>query len=83
MALIIFAVVVKVNRKNTNIVGFVFLFGSLFKFLIYFLVLQPFLKENGTVERTVFFFFFLPYALCLILEVYFLIKMLNSQQEAD
>lgn len=83
MALVIFVVLLVVNNRNTSIVGYVFLFGSLFKFLIYFLVLQPLLKVDGQVEKTKFFFFFLPYAICLIVEVILLIKMLNSQQEVD
>ena len=83
MAVLIFAIMVRVNAKNTAIVGFVFLFGSMFKFLVYFTVLQPMLKIDGELPKTKFFFFFLPYAICLVTEVYFLIKMLNSQEEVN
>jgi hypothetical protein len=82
LAVSIFLIIIRVHKVNADIIGYVFLFGSMFKFLIYFVALKPLLIEDGAVEKAKFFFFFLPYLLCLILEVIYLIKMLNNQPKA-
>lgn len=83
MAFVIFLLIVKVQKINTDIVGYVFLFGSMFKFLVYFTIIHPVLKTDGVLEKAKFFFFFIPYAICLILEVLYLIKILNSQSKDE
>lgn len=82
LAVTIFLIILRVQKVNADIIGYVFLFGSMFKFLIYFVALKPLLIEDGAVEKAKFFFFFLPYSLCLIIEVIYLIKMLNNQPKA-
>ena len=65
--------------KKSEILGFIFLFGSLFKFVIYFLVLRPIISESESISKVEFSFFFIPYAICLVIEIYFLVKAVNSQ----
>ena len=67
-----------INRKS-EIPGFIFLFGSLLKFVIYFLVLRPIISETESISKVEFSFFFIPYAICLIIEIYFLVNVLRSQ----
>jgi hypothetical protein len=83
MAFVIFLLIVKVQKINTDIVGYVFLFGSMFKFLVYFTTINPVLKTDGVLEKAKFFFFFIPYTICLVLEVLYLIKILNSQSKDE
>ena len=66
-------------NKKSEILGFIFLFGSLFKFVIYFLVLRPIISETESISKVEFSFFFIPYAICLIIEIYFLVNVLRSQ----
>lgn len=81
LAALIFLIIDKVRHKHLSIIGYVFLGGSLFKFIIYFSIIRPLLKGGHELEKPVFFFFFLPYLICLVIEVLFLIKLLNQKQE--
>lgn len=79
LAVIIFIVIEKLRKTHTSSLGFIFMGGSLFKFLIFFLVFQPIFKADGEMNKAEFFYFFTPYALSLIVEVIFLIKLLNTE----
>lgn len=59
--------------------GFIFFLGSGLKFLVFFLVFYPSYKADGETQTIEFITFFVPYAVCLILEVYYLSKQLNNQ----
>jgi hypothetical protein len=51
--------------------------GSLLKFLIFFIVFYPGYKADGEMDSLEFAAFFVPYAICLILETFFTSKMLH------
>ena len=59
--------------------GFVFMIGSGVKFLLFFLLFYPSYNADDTMETIEFVTFFVPYAICLIVEVTFLSKQLNNQ----
>ena len=65
------------ERKSTNL-GFLFLFGSTLKFVVYFLVFNPLFLEDGTLSKLEFFTFFFPYFICLAVETMALVKLLNE-----
>ena len=48
--------------------GFYFLAGTLVKFIVFFAIALPIFKENGSVSKTEFLSFFIPYLLCLFVE---------------
>ena len=79
IAIAIFKLFTVFINKKSEILGFIFLFGSLFKFVIYFLVLRPIISETESISKVEFSFFFIPYAICLIIEIYFLVNVLRSQ----
>ncbi len=58
--------------------GSIFLMSTGAKFLLFFSVVYPFLKTNGSVKSFSFAAFFIPYAVCLAAEVILAIKLLNS-----
>lgn len=64
-------------------IGFLYLGGSLIKFLVFFLVLYPGFKEDGNIQSSEFAAFFVPYVLSLILETVFVSKMLRSLEQND
>lgn len=66
----------KVESAQT---GFIFLAGSGLKFLVFFIVFYPVYNQDGAMETIEFITFFAPYAVCLILEVFYLSKQLNNQ----
>ena len=79
IAIAIFKLFTVFIDKKSELLGFIFLFGSLFKFVIYFLVLRPIISETESITKVEFSFFFFPYAICLVIEIYFLVKTLHSQ----
>ena len=79
IAIAIFKLFTVFIGKKSELLGFIFLFGSLFKFVIYFLVLRPIISETESTSKVEFSFFFIPYAICLVIEIYFLVKTLHSQ----
>ena len=79
IAIAIFKLFTVFIGKKSELLGFIFLFGSLFKFVIYFLVLRPIISETESISKVEFSFFFIPYAICLVIEIYFLVKTLHSQ----
>ena len=78
LALIIFSVLYWFREKWRDQIGFLFLGGSMLKFLFFFLVFYPFYNTDGNMESLEFTTFFVPYLLCLLLETFFTARMLNS-----
>lgn len=78
MALIVFFVIYIFRNKYRDLLGFFFLGGSLLKFALFFIFLYPSFIADGTLERLEFLIFFVPYGFALVLETYFLVKLLNT-----
>ncbi|MFO7673718.1 MAG: hypothetical protein R6V74_08430 [Lutibacter sp.] len=79
LALVIFSVLVKLKKKHLDLLGFVFMGGSIVKFGVYIVFFNPVFKQNGTVSTEEATAFFVPYLLCLIVETFYLIKLLNNK----
>ena len=75
---VIFTYIYKNKEKKTESLGFLFLGGSMVKFLLFFIFLNPFFMQDGLVSRVEFFSFFIPYAVALLVETQQLIKELNK-----
>ncbi len=60
--------------------GFLYMAGSFLKLLFFGLFLYPSYHKDGSVSKLEFFTFFIPYVTCLVIETYFLIKLLNSRE---
>lgn len=83
MAGIIIIALFNLPQRFKDSLGYFFLFGSLFKFIIYFLVFQPVFRDDGEVTRLEFFSFFVPYALSLVVETSVLIIKLKQEDETQ
>ncbi|WP_335966956.1 hypothetical protein [Galbibacter sp. PAP.153] len=68
LAMVIFSVIYIFRKKLYSQIGFLFLAGSLLKFLVFFLVFLPIYNADGTLSRMEFITFFIPYAFALIIE---------------
>ena len=78
IAILIFWILISLKNKYKNYIGFIFLFGSGTKFLMFFVIFYGPFKQDGEVIIHEFISFFLPYTICLILETYQLSKQLNK-----
>ena len=68
-------------RRQSKQIGYAFLFGSMIKFILFFAFISPFLKMNGSVKSFAFAAFFIPYAICLIAEVWITARILNDSEQ--
>jgi hypothetical protein len=60
--------------------GYYFLYFSLFKFGVFLALIRPMLDHTEGIKGHAFFSFFIPYALCLLLEIRFVIRELNTSE---
>lgn len=79
LASLILGYLLKAPAKYQNSLGFLFMLGSFLKFAIFFLFFAPLYKSDGRIDNYEFSTFFVPYALCLILETTLLINKLNRE----
>lgn len=78
LAIAIYVFLVLMKDKYSSQLGFLFLFGSALKFLVFFLVFYPAYKADGNINKLEFTAFFVPYLICLIYETFCLSKWLNK-----
>lgn len=78
LAIFIYVGLYLLRKKQESNLGFIFMTGSLIKFGIFFLIFYPGYKSDGEIQTLEFTTFFIPYAVCLIIETYYLTKLLNS-----
>jgi len=74
----VFGLLYRFRERFKSQLGFLFLAGSLIKFTIFFIVFNPYYRLDGSVSKIEFATFFVPYAIGLILETYYLTKWLNK-----
>ena len=75
----ILIVIQKSIEKESSQAGFIFMGGSGLKFLLFFMFFYPSYKVDNKMATVEFMSFFVPYAICLTLEVVYLTKELNNQ----
>ncbi len=68
----------RIIKKNQKQVGSAFLLTSMIKFVLFFIVIYPFVKVSGGLKSFAFGAFFIPYAACVIAEVLVTIRLLND-----
>ncbi len=75
----IMVALMRMPERLQGSLGFLYLGGSMLKFLVFFIFFYPEYKADGDVSRLEFATFFVPYAICLIVETTVLVRMLNKQ----
>ena len=78
LASLTFVGLVVFKDKLSSSLGFVFMGASMLKFGLFFLFFYPSFNADGDVSRQEFASFFIPYAISLIVEVYYLVRTLNK-----
>lgn len=76
---LILAALLNLPERLKNSLGYFFMFGSMAKFALYFVVFAPLFRADGQIAKSEFFTFFVPYALSLIVETTVLVRQLNQR----
>jgi hypothetical protein len=79
LAAAIYILLIKLKKKYSHLLGFVFMIGSFLKFVVFFIFFYPIFKLDGTITTVETTSFLVPYFSCLIVETYYLIKLLNRE----
>lgn len=80
LAAIIYIGLYSFRNKFKTQIGFIFMGGSFLKFILFFILFYPSYKMDGEMGTSEFAAFFVPYAICLVLETFFTAKMLQKMQ---
>lgn len=65
-------------QKIKNNIGYLFMIFSLLKFVLFFIFINPTYKQDSVTTVTEFSSFFIPYFICITIEIFFLTKLLNK-----
>lgn len=79
MAVLRFGFLAVFRKRFHSQLGFLFMAGSLFKFLVIFQLFYLDYHADGVVTRAEFATFFIPYALALTLEIFAVSKMISKE----
>lgn len=79
-SLLIVFIIIKVNEKNINNVGFTFLLVTFIKMALSYTVLSPILNSGNLNVRTEKINFFIIFALFLTIETIVTVRILNKKQ---
>ncbi|MEJ2583927.1 MAG: DUF6168 family protein [Robiginitalea sp.] len=83
MAFVIVAGLYVVRSRMKQQIGFLFIGGSLVKFLVFFLLFYPSFTADEIISRAEFSSFFVPYFLSLAKETYFTASMLRNLEKEN
>lgn len=79
LAIIIYTSLFLLKKKYLDVLGFIFMAGSFLKFGVYFIFFYPSFKADGLIIKQEALSFLIPYIFSLIIETYFLVKLLNNE----
>lgn len=78
LAVTIYGILYLLQDRMTAQLGFLYMGGSLLKFIFFFLLFYPSYKLDGSMSTPEFAAFFIPYSISLILETSGIIKFLKK-----
>lgn len=80
MAIGIYFLLYILHKRLKSSLGFLFMGGSLLKFIVFFLFFYGYYRADGDISRFEFAAFFVPYLACLVTETVLLAKMLLNAE---
>ena len=83
LAIAVFLVLFFLRKKQRDQLGFLFMFGSLLKFALFFIFFYPSYNADGETTRLEFMAFFIPYIFSLLIETMSLIRLLNLPEKEE
>jgi hypothetical protein len=79
LALLIYATLLLLKKKYLDILGFIFMAGSFLKFSVFFIFFYPSYTKDKVINPLETSAFLIPYLTCLIVETFYLIKLLKNK----
>ncbi len=73
-----FIVLVLSIKKHLTSLGFIFMYTSFGKFVVFFIAFKPYYSSDGTVDFGEFLTIMIPYAFALISEIYSMSRVLKK-----
>ena len=68
------------RRKRPEQLGFIFLFSSMLKLLLFFAILKPLISNEDGTKTIEFITFFVPYGISMICETYSIVTLINKEE---
>jgi hypothetical protein len=81
IAVTLYFIINQLKNKFKNGLGFLFILGSLIKFLLFYALIYPSFKLDGNMSKYEFASFFIPYFTCLIYETLAIATLLNNLEK--
>lgn len=78
LAIVIYLSLLFLKKKYSDQLGFLYMFGSFFKFIAFFILFYPSYKLDENIDALEFGAFFIPYVISLIFETFGVIKFLKK-----
>jgi len=78
LAIFIYGFLYVLRKKYLDLLGFIFMAGSFLKFGVFFIFFYPYFRADGELLRVETTSFLIPYIICLIIETFYLVKLLNK-----
>lgn len=73
-----FILMIQFSKRKQSMIGMVFLYSSLLKFLLFFIFIYPEFHSFSGVRSAEFASFFIPYSLSISTEIFYLVRLLNK-----
>jgi hypothetical protein len=80
LIVVIFSILMLLRKKYDNQLGFLYMFGSFVKFVVFYVVFYPVFNADGEITKLEFSLFFVPYLISLVVETISLIKVINHNE---
>jgi hypothetical protein len=77
LAISVYLLLFALRKKYMESLGFIFMGGSFFKFIIFFIFFYPVYRKDGSTNTLETTAFLVPYLSCLFIEIYALAKLLK------
>lgn len=74
----IFTIIYLLRNQFKTQLGIFFIVGSAIKFLFFFMLFYPSFNADENINLTEFASFFVPYSICLLVETFFIAKVLKN-----
>lgn len=75
---VIFTIIYLLRNQFKTQLGIFFIVGSAIKFLFFFMLFYPSFNADENINLTEFASFFVPYSICLLVETFFIAKVLKK-----
>ncbi|WPO80125.1 hypothetical protein [Flavobacterium sp. KACC 22761] len=80
LAALLYLILLKVKKKNFEIIGMVFLFGTFTQMLLGYLILQPILENKTETVNVEKVSFFITFILFLLFQTLLTVRLLNEKR---